>query len=166
MHKLLCGRFGVRKGQTMIIYAIIIAAIIAAILLIGPKIYDALTQKKKEAAEVVEKAAEVVEKGKMREAEANLYTMHMAEKMYELDNPTIGYIDCGPGLTACNTILRIEMSEEYFENWACNATDGIPAGDGVNNAFTCQAERVSGRYDGCIVSIDQTGSISKINCSN
>lgn len=91
-----------------------------------------------------------VERGKMREAEANLYTMYMAEKMYKLDNPAVGYIDCD-GLSACNTTLGIEMTAEYFTDYKCTTT-GTPA-----TTFTCEAKRVSGRYKDCVYQIDQTG---------
>lgn len=105
-----------------------------------------------------------VEKGKMREAEANLYTMYMAEKMYKLDHPTVGYIDCGPGspasISVCNGVLDIEMNEQYFGNWQCTAVGGSPA-----TTFDCEATRKSGRYkDTCIMNIDETGALTKPGC--
>jgi len=57
MRKLLCERFGGKKGQSMIEFAIIIAAIIAAILIVAPKIKDALTKKGEEAAKKIEDAS-------------------------------------------------------------------------------------------------------------
>jgi len=101
-----------------------------------------------------------VEKEKMREAEANLYTMYMAEKMYKLDHPTVGYINCGSGLAACNVALDIEMTEQYFGNWQCTAGGGSPA-----TTFECTATRNSGRYGGtCIMQIDETGDLTDTGC--
>ncbi len=54
MRKLLCERFGGKKGQTMIEYAIIIAAIIAAILIVAPMIKDALVKKGTDAKQIIE----------------------------------------------------------------------------------------------------------------
>lgn len=54
MKKLLCERFGGKKGQTMIEYAIIIAAIIAAILVVAPMIKKALEKKGTDAKNIIE----------------------------------------------------------------------------------------------------------------
>ncbi len=103
-----------------------------------------------------------IEKGKMREAEANLYIMYMAEKMYKLDHPTTGYIDCSGALNdagGCNTILEVEMTAQYFKDYKCTTT-GTPA-----TTFDCTATRNSGRYkDDCKPNIDETGELTKDGC--
>ena len=107
-----------------------------------------------------------VEKEKMREAEANLYTMYMAEKMYKLDHPTVGYVSCRGALNStggCNAILEVEMTEQYFGNWQCAARD--TDADGINDIFDCTATRNSGRYGGtCIMQIDETGDLTDTGC--
>jgi len=54
MKKLLCERFGGKKGQTMIEYALILAAIILAVVYGGKKIREALKKKADEAATLIE----------------------------------------------------------------------------------------------------------------
>ena len=109
-----------------------------------------------------------LEKGKMREAEANLYTMYMAEKMYKLDHPSTTvstYACCSFGLKpseklgicpsytpktagtvdSCNDILDLEMTKKYF-NYKVETE-----GTGLTSRFYVVADRNSGKFDGCIM---------------
>ena len=100
-----------------------------------------------------------VERGKMREAEANLHTMYMAEKMYKLNNPTVGYISC-TDLDDCNSELEVEMNQKYFTYEVTDVTGGPPA-----TTFTAKADRVGGRYPDCIMAISSREFSFNADCS-
>jgi len=96
----------------------------------------------------VPRFSKMTEKGKMKEGETNLYALYMAEKMYKLDNPSTGYINCTglSGASGCNTVLNLELVEKYFEDWQC-------VEDNPNNRFYCKTGRRSGRYRDCVMAI-------------
>ncbi len=94
-----------------------------------------------------------MEQSRANEAQVNLNTIYLAEKIYRVNNGTYWAGGANPTIAAINTNLSIDPATPEFYP----ITGIVAGGAGIATSFTATATRNGGGWNGRSASIDETG---------